>query len=65
LYFVEDGGGSDCAGHVMRSKYYAVPIARLVELMIEAGFRAVRRIDGRFFQPLIAAFKDEVLTSAE
>jgi SAM-dependent methyltransferase len=57
MYFVEDGGGSECAVHVMRSKYYAVPVARLVELMTEAGFQAVRRIDHRFFQPLIVGSK--------
>jgi hypothetical protein len=42
---------------VMRSEYYAVPITRLLELMTEAGFSAVRRIDDRFFQPLLAGFK--------
>jgi hypothetical protein len=57
MHFVEDGGGSECAVHVMRSKYYAVPVAQLVELMSEAGFRAVRRIDDRFFQPLIVGSK--------
>jgi SAM-dependent methyltransferase len=57
MYFVEDDGQSECAVHVMRSKYYAVPVARVVELMTEAGFRAVRRIDGRFFQPLIVGSK--------
>jgi SAM-dependent methyltransferase len=57
MYFVEDRGGSECAAHVMRSKYYAVPITHVVELMTEAGFQAVRRIDQRFFQPLIAGFR--------
>ena len=57
MYFIEDGGGSECSAHVMRSNYYAVPVARLVELMTEGGFRDVRRIDGRFFQPLIVGFK--------
>lgn len=57
MYFVEDGGGSECAVHVMRSKYYAVPVAHLVDLMSEAGFEAVRRIDDRFFQPLIVGSK--------
>jgi hypothetical protein len=57
MFFVEDRGGSDCATNVMRSKYYAVPIARLVELMSDVGFGAVRRIDSRFFQPLIAGFR--------
>jgi SAM-dependent methyltransferase len=58
MYFVEDAGGPECATHVMRSRYYAVPVGRLVELMTEAGFVDVRRIDGRFFQPLIAGFKN-------
>jgi SAM-dependent methyltransferase len=57
MYFVEDAGGEACTTRVMRAKYYAVPIARLVELMTEAGFRDVRRIDGRFFQPLIVGKK--------
>jgi SAM-dependent methyltransferase len=57
MYFVEDRGGIECAAHVMRTKYYAIPVARLVELMKEAGFRDVRRLDERFFQPLIAGFK--------
>jgi len=57
MYFVEDSGQSECAVHVMRSKYYAVPVARVVELMTEAGFRAVRRIDDRFYQPLIVGSK--------
>jgi len=57
MYFVEDRDGSECTAHVMRSKYYAVPVSRVVELMTEAGFQAVRRIDDRFFQPLIAGFK--------
>ncbi len=58
MYFIEDRGGSECISHVMRSKYYAVPVARLVELMSAAGFQGVCRIDGRVFQPLIAGFKD-------
>lgn len=57
MYFVEDRGESECTTHVMRSKYYAVPVARVVQLMTEAGFQAVRRIDDRFFQPLITGFK--------
>ena len=53
MYFVEDAGGPECTTHVMRSRYYAVPVVHLVELMTESGFHDVRRIDGRFFQPLI------------
>lgn len=57
MYFVEDGGGLECTTHVMRSKYYAIPVVRLLELMTEAGFTGVRRIDQRFFQPLIVGLK--------
>jgi len=39
--------------HAMRSRYYAVSTARLVELMGEAGFEAVKRIDGMFYQPVL------------
>jgi SAM-dependent methyltransferase len=35
------------------SRCYAVPIDRLLELMAEAGFDDPRRLDGRFFQPLL------------
>jgi SAM-dependent methyltransferase len=58
MYFVEDAGGPECTTHVMRSRYYAVPVERLVELMTQGGFQDVRRIDGRFFQPLIVGFKN-------
>jgi len=54
MYFIEDTGGSTCAAHVMRSQYYAIPVARLMELMADTGFRDVRRFDDRFFQPLLA-----------
>jgi hypothetical protein len=37
----------------MRSVYYAVGIPRLMELMSEAGFSDVRRLDEKFFQPMI------------
>jgi SAM-dependent methyltransferase len=53
MYFVEDRGQPQCTTHVMRSTYYAIHIPRLMELMTEAGFTDVRRLDGRFFQPMI------------
>ena len=57
MYFVEDNGGSDCRTHVFRSRYYAVGISRLIELMQRAGFHGVERLDDRFFQPVIVGFK--------
>ena len=53
MYFVEDHGGQECRTHVMRSTYYAIGIPRLLELMSEAGYSDVKRMDGRFFQPII------------
>lgn len=59
MYFIEDAGGAaqQCVSHVMRTQYYAVPVSRLMELMAESGFAEIRRIDDRFFQPLIAGKK--------
>ncbi len=53
MYVVEDRGGAECRTRAMRGAYYAVSIERLQELMVEAGYAAVRRLDGRFFQPLL------------
>jgi len=53
LYLVEDQGDTVCTTHVMRTQYYAVSINTLLSLMIQAGFCEVRRIDNRFFQPVI------------
>ncbi len=50
---------------VMRSKYYAVSTGRLGELMREAGFIGVTRIDDDFYQPLLVGTRpDTVLTGA-
>jgi SAM-dependent methyltransferase len=43
--------------HVMRSKYYAISTDRLCELMRQAGFDHVRRIDGAFYQPVLVGTK--------
>jgi SAM-dependent methyltransferase len=53
IYAVEDRGEAECRTHVMRSTYYAVPISVLMQLMSDAGFENVTRLDGRFFQPVI------------
>jgi len=57
MYFVEDRGGTNCPAHVMRSQYYAVRIATLLSLLERAGFRDVRRTDGRFYQPVLVGQK--------
>ena len=52
MYVVEDRAG-DVRTHTMRATCYALPVPRLMELMREAGFGDVRRMDGAFFQPLV------------
>lgn len=57
LYFVvEPSAGSR---HVIasRSRYYAVSIMKLCDLLKEAGFINVERIDHRFFQPVLTGRK--------
>ncbi|MFW6039144.1 MAG: class I SAM-dependent methyltransferase, partial [bacterium] len=57
LYLVEDRGHTECRTHAFRTTYHAVGIPRLMALMREAGFEGLRRIDGRFFQPIIIGHK--------
>jgi len=56
MYFIfDDGHRVDTRG--FRSRYYAISIARLIELMLEAGFADAERVDGVFFQPLVIGYK--------
>lgn len=59
MYFVEDRGDSVCKTHVFKSIYYTVSIPTLVDLMQQAGFEDVRRVDSRFFQPMIIGTRKE------
>jgi len=43
----------------MRSRYYAVSTARLCELLREAGFAQVKRVDGAFYQPLLIGTRSD------
>lgn len=58
MYLVEDRGQSSCQTHVFRSTYYPIKISRLMELLNKAGFEDVRRIDDRFYQPIIIGNKN-------
>lgn len=54
MYFVEDDQQSDRATTtVMRSRYYAVSPNHLMQLMAQAGYRSVTRLDDQFFQPVL------------
>ncbi|MFC4347846.1 class I SAM-dependent methyltransferase [Kordiimonas lipolytica] len=57
MYFTADDGASELKTHVMRSAFYALRPARMVDLFHEAGFQDVRRIDDVFFQPVIIGTK--------
>lgn len=54
FFFVEeDVSNSEVKTHAMRSRYYAISITRLLELMRQAGFENVRRLDHVFYQPVL------------
>lgn len=60
MYFIADDHRSSVPEtQVMRSKYYAIGTDQLLGLMLEAGFRAVERLDGVFFQPVLVGTKQE------
>jgi hypothetical protein len=46
-----DGAAGDAV--VVQSSYLAIPVAEVGGLMTAAGFHDVRRLDGRFFQPVL------------
>ncbi|HEX6371779.1 MAG TPA: class I SAM-dependent methyltransferase [Longimicrobium sp.] len=53
MYVVEDRREAGVQTRVMRTTSYALPVARLMELMRQAEFADVRRLDGAFYQPLV------------
>jgi SAM-dependent methyltransferase len=59
MYFVvDDGTAGPLKTHVMRTRYNAIGTGRLLELMTEAGFRSVERLDGVFYQPLLVGTRE-------
>jgi len=55
MYFVREISGRVPDVLISKSRYYAISIGALTELMHRAGFGDVERIDGRFFQPVLVA----------
>lgn len=53
MYLTTESPAGECETRMLRSRYYAVTIARLLELMTEAGFAEVERRDGVLFQPVL------------
>jgi SAM-dependent methyltransferase len=50
---VEETPGEPPRRHEFRTRYYAITISRLLELLVAAGFERVERRDEAFFQPLL------------
>jgi SAM-dependent methyltransferase len=58
FFFVEEDLDTRAVStHVMRSKYYAIPISRLIELMKKVGFGEVTRLNDIFYQPVLVGTK--------
>ena len=54
FYFVEeDHSIGQVQTHVMRSRYYAISLNHLIQLMETAGFVTVKRLDNAYFQPVV------------
>jgi SAM-dependent methyltransferase len=46
-------GSDQESATILKSSYLAIPVAEVAALMRAAGFQDVRRVDGRFFQPIL------------
>ena len=55
MYLTSESPTGACETRVLRSRYYAVGIARLLELLTEAGFEDAQRKDEVFFQTVLVA----------
>jgi SAM-dependent methyltransferase len=58
MYFIEgDLQSGATQTQVMRSRYYAISPNHLLELMKQAGFADVKRLDDVFYQPVLVGTK--------
>ncbi len=58
MYFVIDDKTTEPETYVMRTHYNAVGTDQLLDLMREAGFTSTKRIDGRFYQPVLVGNRE-------
>ena len=49
----------ECAT-ILKTSYLAIPVAQVAELMSAVGFQGVRRVDDRFFQPVLVGTRPVV-----
>lgn len=57
FFIEEDLVTNEIRTHVMHSRYYAISIVKLCDLLQKAGFKKVRRIDNIFYQPVLVGTK--------
>jgi hypothetical protein len=56
MYFIRERRGSKTATVIAgTSRYYAVPIDRVVSLLEESSFIEIQRLDGVLYQPVLVA----------
>lgn len=55
IYLTSESPEGICETQVLRSRYYAVSIERLLSLLVEAGFVCAERRDDVLFQPVLLA----------
>lgn len=55
LYLTHETADGRCSTQVLRSRYYAVTVDRLMAILREAGFADVQRRDDVLFQPVLTA----------
>ena len=59
LYLTSETSTGACETRVLTSRYYAVSLARLAELLAEAGFTDVQRRDDVLFQPVLLGRRNQ------
>lgn len=57
MYLIQDHDADGCRTRVLHSRYYAVPIRRLLTLLRMAGFVDVARRDDVLFQPVLIGYR--------
>jgi hypothetical protein len=52
--------GAEAGATVLKTSYLASPVERVIGLIRTVGFENVRRVDGRFFQPVLVGTRPVV-----
>jgi SAM-dependent methyltransferase len=60
FYVIEEQPNATPRAQIFRSRYYAITPDRLLELMRDAGFERVRRVEG-FYQPVLVGTRPDPL----